>query len=178
MLKKKNRPGGVLAVFKYLDDLCEAIEKARDRPDFKGYDIFSPTSYHEIEEAANFGKSGVRFFTLVGAMTGTITGFGLALGMDYDWPIVVGGKTAGIYSVPAYFIFGFELTILFGGIMTIAGMLFMGKLPNPTQRILDRRFTDDHFGIFVPNASVGGEQAELLKSCGAQEIRQIAAETR
>ena len=113
----------------------------------------------------------------MGAMTGTASGFGLALGMDYDWLLTVGGKMGGIYSVPAYVIFGFELTILLGGIMTIAGMLIMGKMPNPTQRILDTRFTDDRFGIFVPNAALDGDQAAMLKSCGAQELKAIEAET-
>ena len=36
----------------------------------------------------------------------------MCLAMDYDWPLVVGGKTAGLYSLPAYVIFGFELMIL------------------------------------------------------------------
>jgi len=52
-------------------------------------------------------------------------------------------------------------------------MLVMGRLPNPTQRILDPRFTDDRFGIFVPNAKLEGEQAKLLKQCGAEELRLI-----
>ena len=170
----KTRPGGILAVFQYLDHVCEAMEKAQKRGDFDGHEVFSPTSYHEIEEAGNFGNSAVRWFTLVGAMTGTIVGFGLCLGMAWDWPIVVGGKTPGIYSFPAYVVIGFELTILLGGIATIIGMLVMGRIPNPTQRILDTRFTDDRFGIFVPGASPDGEQAKLLKACGAEEIREIA----
>lgn len=169
----KKRPGGVLAIYQYLDDLCDAIVKIKDRNDCEGYDVFSPTSYHEIEHAEGRPKSPVRFFTLVGGMTGTMTGFGMALLADYDWPIVVGGKTAGIYSLPAYVIFGFELTILFGGIMTIVGMLFMGRLPSPTQRIFDKRFTNDRFGIFIPNASLDGDQAKILKGCGAEELRTI-----
>lgn len=172
----KKRPGGVLAVFKYLDDLCEAIEKGKDRSDFSGFDVYSPTSYHEIEHAMGFKNSAVRFFTLVGAMTGTISGFALTLGMDFDWPLVVGGKTAGLPSVPAYVVIGFELTILLGGIATIFGMLIMGKLPNPTQRILDKRFTDDRFGIFVPHAALEGEQAKLLKDCGAEEVTLVHPE--
>lgn len=171
----KKRPGGILAVFQYLDDLTEAMEKARQRGDFDGHEVFSPTSYHEIEHAAGFGASAVRWFTLIGAMTGTVAGFGLALLTDWDWPSVVGGKTAGLPSLPAYFIIGFELTILLGGIATVFGMLFMGRIPNPTQRILDPRFTDDRFGIFVPNASLDGEQAKLLKQCGAEEVREIPA---
>lgn len=170
----KKRPGGVLAVFQYLDDLTEAIEKVRGREDCEGYDVFSPTSYHEIEHACGFGASPVRFITFLGGMTGTITGFGMALLADWDWPLVVGGKTAVFPSLPAYFIFGFELTVLFGGVATIFAMLGFGKLPNPTNRILDKRFTDDRFGIFIPYAEEGGEQANLLKACGAEEIRAIS----
>ena len=168
------RPGGILAIFQYLDNVCEAMEKANKRGDFDGHEVFSPTSYHEIEEAGGFGSSAVKWFTLVGAMTGTILGFGLCLGLDWDWALVVGGKTAGVPSLPAYVVIGFELTILLGGIATIIGMLVMGRIPNPKQRVLDPRFTDDRFGIFVPNASLDGEQAKLLKACGAEEIRQIA----
>src|SRR5688572_11001253 len=167
------RPGGILAVYQYLDNLTDAMKSIRDRADFKDHEVFSPTSYHEIEEALDAGASPVRWFTLSGALTGTVTGFGLALWLDYDWPQVVGGKLAGLYSVPAYVVIGFELTILFGGLMTILGMLVMGRLPNPKQRILDPRFTDDRFGIFVPNASLESEQARLLKQCGAEEIRII-----
>ncbi len=167
------RPGGVLAVYKYLDQLTDAMVAIRDRGDFKDHEVFSPTSYHEIEEALDAGPSPVRWFTLAGALTGTLTGFLLALWIDYDWPLVVGGKLGGLYSVPAYVVIGFELTILFGGIMTIVGMLVMGRLPNPKQRILDPRFTDDRFGIFVPNVALDGEQAKLLKQFGAEEIRLI-----
>lgn len=171
----KKRPGGILAVFKYLDSLTDAMEKVQKRGDFDGHEVFSPTSYHEIEHVGNFGDSPVRWFTFVGAMTGTLVGFGLALYTDFDWPLVVGGKTPGVPSLPAYVIIGFELTILLGGIATIIGMLVMCKIPNPTQRVLDKRFTDDRFGIFVPNALADGEQAKILKACGADEIRVIDA---
>jgi hypothetical protein len=148
----------------------------RGRSDFKDHEVFSPTSYHEIEEALDAGPSQVRWFTLAGALTGTLTGFGLGLWVDYDWPQVVGGKLPGLYSIPSYVILGFELTILFGGLMTILGMLVMCRIPNVKQRILDLRFTDDRFGIFVPNVALDGEQARLLKQYGAEEIRQIESE--
>jgi hypothetical protein len=170
------RPGGVLVIYKYLDQVTDAMVAIRDRSDFKDHEVFSPTSYHEIEEALGYGASPVRWFTLAGALTGTLTGFGLALWLDYDWPQVVGGKLSGLYSIPAYVVVGFELTILFGGLMTILGMLVMGRLPNPKQRILDPRFTDDRFGIFVPNVALGGEQAKLLEGFGAEEIRLIESE--
>lgn len=165
---------GVLAVYKYLDDLTDAISEIRGKSEFHGYEIFSPTSYHEIEHAAGYETSPVKWFTLAGGMTGTITGFGLALACDYDWPLVVGGKTAGVYSLPSYVIMGFELTILFGAIMTITGMLVMGRLPNPKARVYDVRTTDDHFAIFVPNVDLNSSQAATLKKHGAIEMKAIA----
>jgi hypothetical protein len=162
---------GILALFKHLDTTCHAIEKVKGRHDFKDHEIFSPTSYHEIEHACAYAPSPVRWFTFVGAMTGTLTGFALALLCDWDWPIVVGGKTPGIYSLPAYVVIGFEFTILFGAIATVAGILVMCRLPNPKVTILDARLTDDMFGIWVPDAAVDGPQAKLLKEAGAVEVK-------
>ena len=162
---------GVIGIFKYLDTFCEAIEKVRDRSDFNDFEALSPTSYHEIEHSHGLGASPVRFFTLIGALTGMCAGFALALYTDYDWPIVVGGKTPGIYSLPAYVVIGFECTILFGAIATILGMLVMGRIPNPKRRVLDNRITDDRFAIFSPGANMSGPQAQLLKELGAEEVR-------
>jgi hypothetical protein len=164
---------GVLAVYKYLDDLIDVMEAMKSRGDFQGHEVFSPTSYHDIEHAGGFSSSPVKWFTLIGACIGTFVGFALPLLTDYDWPIVVGGKTAGIASLPAYVIIGFELTILLGGIATIGGMLIMGRIPNPKATILDRRFTSDHFGVYVPNVNIDSTQAELLKKHGAIELRRV-----
>jgi len=60
--------------------------------------------------------------------------------------------------------------VLLGAIATIAGMLVMGRLPNPRDTVFDVRTTDDKFAIFVPGADQGGAQAEFLKSCGAEEV--------
>ena len=164
---------GILAVYQYLDDLTATVKKVRELPAFKDYEIYSPTSYHEIEHAAGYTDSPVKWFTLIGGLTGMTLGFALCLATDYDWPLVTGGKTPGIYSLPAYVIIGFEMTILLGAISTILGMLVCCKIPNPKDEVLDERFSDDHFGIFVPNASANDESARLLKEGGAIEVRTI-----
>jgi hypothetical protein len=171
MATKSDPDVGVIGVFRHLDTLCSAIERVRERDDFSGHEVLSPTSYHEIEHACGFGASPVRFFTLIGALTGMVSGFALALATDWDWPIIVGGKTPGIYSIPAYVVIGFECTILFGAIATILGMLVMGRLPNPKRRVLDPRTTDDRFAIYVPGARLDSPQAQLLRECGADEVR-------
>lgn len=162
---------GIIGIFRYLDTFCHAIERVRERSDFAGYEALSPTSYHEIEHSSGFGASPVRFFTLAGALTGMCAGFSLALLTDWDWPIIVGGKTPGVYSLPAYVVIGFECTILFGGIATILGMLVMGRIPNPKRRVLDVRTTDDKFAIFLPGVKADSPQAQLLRECGAEEVR-------
>jgi len=162
---------GVVAVFEYLDDFCHVLEKIKDRADFRDAETFSPTSYHEIEHSAGYKPSAVRFFTLTGALTGTCTGFGLPLLLDWEWPIVTSGKTPGIYSLPAYVVIGFELTILFGVIATVLGVLIMSRLPNPKAKVLDNRITNDRFVVFVPNATADSPQAKFLRECGAQEIK-------
>lgn len=172
MLKTTPKAGGIVAIFQYLDDVCTVIDKIKDRDDFENHEVLSHTSYHELMHKAEeqYGPSQVRWFTLAGALTGVTTGFGMPLWMDYDWPIVVGGKTAGLYSLPAYFIFGFELMILLGAIATILGMIVLGRLPNPKGRVFDPRITDDRFAVFVPGADLDGQQAELLTKFGAEEI--------
>lgn len=167
----KKTDNGVIGFFSYLDTFCEAIEKVRDREDFRNFEALSPTSYHEIEHASGFGASPVRWCTLTGALTGMFGGFGLCLLLDWDWPMVVGGKMAGMYSLPAYVVIGFECTILLGALATIFGMLFFGRIPNPKRRVLDERITDDKFAIFIPHIDENSSQAQLLKELGAEEVR-------
>lgn len=171
-MSSKKDSSGVLAIFQYLDQFTEVLHKIEGRTEFNGHEIYTPTSYHEVIEHAEkiYGPSEVRWFTLVGALTGIASGFALPLGLDWDWSIVVGGKTAGIYSLPAYFIFVFELMVLFGAIATIAGMLVMGRLPNPHAKIRDKRLSDDRFAIFIPGVSVDSDQARLMKQWGAEEV--------
>ncbi len=163
---------GIVAIFDYLDDVTKALEEIAEKAEFKDHELYTPTSFHDLIEIAEkkYGPSQVRWFTLTGGLTGAFTGFLMPLWMDYDWPIVVGGKTAGIYSLPAYFIFAFELMILFGSLCTITGMFVMGRFPNPEDTIFDERTSDDKFAIYVPGAQTGGSQSKALKDFGAVEV--------
>jgi hypothetical protein len=167
------RVTGIIAIFPYLDDVTNAIKHMRGRTDFARHDVYTPTSYHDIEEESQFGASPVRFFTLIGALTGMVTGFALCLAIDYDWPLVVGGKTPGVASLPAFVIIAFELAILFGAFGTIFAMLWYGRLANPMARIHDRRTTDDTFAIVLPGASTDSPQAQLFKQWGATEVKAL-----
>jgi hypothetical protein len=75
-----------------------------------------------------------------------------------------------------FVIVGFEFLILFGVLLSFAGMLIHSRLP---QRALpayyDPRFSDDRFGLLIVCRQDEREKiAGLLKEAGAEEIHDIA----
>src|SRR6266566_7403275 len=162
---------GVLALFGQLDATVDAIKKLRagGHTDFT---VYSPIPRHEIEDALDQAVSPVRMFTLIGGIAGCAFGAWLTLYMSYDWPLVVGGKPVG--SIPPYVVIMFEMTILFGALSTILGIVFNAVFA--ARRLgtvaYDARFTNDKFGIFVPSEPARAGQVEsLLRGAGAEEVR-------
>lgn len=162
---------GVLGVFAHLDTLLDAIKKLR-AAGHADFTVYSPIPRHEIEDALGQAVSPVRMFTLIGGIAGCAIGAWLTLWMSYDWPINVGGKPIG--AIPPYVVIMFEMTILFGALSTILGIvlnaLFAARRSGTI--MYDPRFTNDRFGIFVPAESgKAGAIESLLKQSGAEEVR-------
>src|SRR5207247_2668088 len=105
---------------------------------------------HELEQVLDQPTSSVRMWTLIGGIAGCAIGAWLTLYMSYDWPVQVGGKTIG--SIPPYVVIMFEMTVLFGALNTLLGLLLNVLLATRHQGTIayDPRFTNDTFGIFVP----------------------------
>jgi hypothetical protein len=163
--------GTMLAVFDALDTTVEAVERLRAAKAGK-LTVFSPMPSHDLEHALHPAQSPVRLFTLVGGLTGTATGFALPTWTSLDWPLMTGGKP--MISMPAWVIIGFELTILFGALSTVAGLLILARLPNRKPLIIyDPAFSADRFGVQVePPAERAAEIREILTSAGAVEVRE------
>ena len=160
---------GILASFVHIDAAVDAIRalRAMGRRDLV---VYSPTPNHEIEEALNHRVSPVRLFTLIGGLSGCTAGFAMTIWMSYDWPVVVGGKP--IASIPPYVVIGFELTILFGALSTVAAVALFSALMGKRGVAYDPRFSDDQIGIFVPVTPDQRPSVEqLLRSAGAVEVR-------
>jgi Protein of unknown function (DUF3341) len=163
---------GVLGVFGHLDSTVAAIQSLKDGGHGDEITVYSPVPRHELEAVLQQPTSPVRMWTLIGGITGCGVGAWVTLYMSYDWPVVVGGKPVG--SILPYVIIMFEMTVLFGALTTILGLLFNALLASRHQGTIayDPRFTNDKFGIFV---RCGGDQApameSLLKGAGAEEVR-------
>jgi hypothetical protein len=163
--------GGLLGIFDGLDTTLDAIGRLK-KAGHRQLTVFSPLPSHELEHVLRPPKSPVRLFTLVGGLTGTATGFALPTWTSMDWPLVTGGKP--IISLPAWVIIAFELTILFGALSTVAGMLIVARLPNRKPlAVYDPSFSSDRFGVYVRvPADRDGEVRQVLREAGALEVRE------
>jgi hypothetical protein len=165
----RSRPApGVLAAFEHIDAATDAIKALRARG-HRNLTVYSSHPNHELEDALETPTSPVRLFTLIGGLTGCTAGFGMAIWMNLDWPLLVGGKA--IAAVPAFVVLGFELTVLIGALSSVFGVVILCLLLRNSGAAYHPRFSDDRIGIFVPAA---GDQAgaieELVRTAGAVEV--------
>jgi molybdopterin-containing oxidoreductase family membrane subunit len=162
----------VLGVFAHVDTTIQAIRDLRAKG-FSDLTVYTPVPVEEIEHEVEKVRplSKVRLFTLVGALTGTATGFFLTIWSSLKWELVTGGKAP--VSIPPFVIIAFELTILLGGLASALAVLVLGQLPKlRPSATYDPRFTLDRFGVAV---ACPPEQVEsvrsMLTAAGAEEVR-------
>ena len=120
---------GIMAEF----DSATALVAAARRTHEAGYrkiDAYSPFPVEELAEAIGFHKNRVALVTLIGAIIGGLSGYCLQYWIAViSYPINVGGRP--YHSWPSFIIVTFEMTILFGGISAVFGMLALNGLPMP-----------------------------------------------
>ena len=154
--------------------VADVAQRLRGRG-FTDLEIYSPVPSHEIDRALDEKPSRVRIYTLVGGLAGVITGYAMTIWMANDWQIMLGGKPFS--SIPPYTIIAFELTILFGGLLTALGLFVVGRLP---QASLDaesqRRFSAEDFGLVVRCRDRDVSEIDaLLRDGHAKEVQVVQA---
>ena len=165
----------VLGILKTPHATTQAVHALRDAG-FDDLEVYSPCPSHEIEHALDRGPSIVRLYTLIGCLTGVTLAYYMQIWMAYDWPIVIGGKPFA--SIPAYTIVGFELNILFGGVLTGAGLLIHGiwKVSRQKHSAYQPSFSGDDFGCVVDcHEDQVARVRELLENAGSTEVRVVSA---
>jgi hypothetical protein len=160
-----------MASYDYLDSTVDAIKALRE-DGFEEITAFSPYPEHHIEKALGYGASPVRVFTFFGGLTGAATGFAFTTFTAIDWPLVTGGKP--IVSIPPYVIIAFELTILFGTLATVIGVLWNMRIPNlKTNVVYDPQFSAGRFGVYVTAEADRLAQARsILEANGPSQVQE------
>lgn len=166
---------GILASYEYLDSTVDAIGNLR-KAGFKQIKAYAPYPEHHIEHALGYDQSPVRVFTLVGALTGTATGFAFTSWTSVDWPLVVGGKP--IIAIPAFIPIVFEMTVLFGALATVIGLFILSRLPDLKPAVVyDPEFTAGRYGVYIEAEGARLEEARrIMKAEEPIELREGAAD--
>ena len=142
---------GLMAEF---DNVNDAITAAR-RTYGAGYrkiDAYSPFPVEELSEAIGFHKNGVALVCLIGGLLGGTGAFTLQWWINnVSYPVNIGGRP--LNSWPSFIIVTFEMTILFGGLSAVFGMLALNGLPMPYHPVFNvpqfESVTKDHFFVMI-----------------------------
>jgi hypothetical protein len=123
-----------------LEALIQGGVKPRD------IQIYAPHPVYKAEEILEMKPSLVRWFALVGGLTGAATGYLLTSLTALDWPLPVGNKP--IVGIPPFTVIAFELAVLFGGLSAFLGFIVTSRMP-AVRTIISQDEFRDHFEIHV-----------------------------
>ena len=120
---------GMIAEFDNPTALVNAARAAREKG-YRKLDAYSPFAIEELNDVLHLHKNKLPLIVLIGGILGGLTGYLMQYYVTViDFPINVGGRP--LHSWPAYIIITFELTILFGAISALLGLLALCGLPMP-----------------------------------------------
>jgi hypothetical protein len=164
----------LVSVFDLPDDVVDVVAKLRGRG-FEDVETYSPAPFEQVDDALDSRPSKVRAFTLVGGLIGVVAGFALQIWASWEWPIKVAGKPFA--SIPPYVIIGFEMMILFAGVLTLLGFLVVGGLyPRKLSSSYSSRFSAEEFGVVVSCADCDVAEIDtLLRAHSAKEVTLVDA---
>jgi hypothetical protein len=159
----------LLAVYERPDQVAEVATRLRARG-HGDLETYSPAPFAEVDDAVIPKPSRVRLYTLIGGLTGVVSGYAMTVWMANDWPIMLGGKPFS--SIPPYTIIAFELTILFGSLLTVLGLLRVAGLPSARpDPVYSARFSAEDFGVAVRCRDRDVVEIDaLLRGHGAREV--------
>jgi hypothetical protein len=167
---------GMMAEFDSATALVAAARKTHEAG-YRKIDAYSPFPVEELAEAIGFHTNRVALVTLIGAMIGGLSGYLMQYWMNaVNYPVVVGGKP--VHSWPSFIVITFEMTILFGGISAVFGMLALNGLPMPYHPVFNvPRFamaTKDRFFLIVFSTDPKYKPTEVRQFLESLEPRSIS----
>lgn len=112
----------------------------------KDITIYAPHPVHGFEHLVNPKPSKLKFFTLVSALTGTLTGLGFTIFTVESFPLDTSGKP--LISLPPFIIISYELTILFGGVVSFLAFLLLSRMPS-LKNIMDQKDYGNQYAIVI-----------------------------
>lgn len=169
---------GLVAEFNSVDEILQAAVKVREAG-FSSWDTHTPFPIHGMDKAMGVRKTFLPWISMVCGMTGTTVGLLMQWWMNaYDYPYLISGKP--YFSLPANIPVIFELTVLFGALSTVVGMLALNGLPRLYHPLItNERFlkvTDDKFFVVIEAVDPKFDRnstKEFLSSLGSSAVEEV-----
>jgi len=128
-MSESNPVYGLMAEFDSAQELLDAAHMTHEAG-YQKMDAYSPFPVEGLAEAIGFRKNRVALVVLIGAILGGLSGYMLQYWVAaITYPTNIGGRP--YHSWPSFIIVTFEMTILFGGLSAVFGMLALNGLPMP-----------------------------------------------
>jgi Alternative complex III, ActD subunit len=167
---------GLMAEFATPTDIVAAAKRTHEAG-YRKIDAYSPFPIEELAEAIGFHRDGVALVTLVGGLLGMFGGYILQYWIHaINYPINVGGRPFN--SWPAFIVVTFEMTILFGGLAAVFGMLALNGLPMPYHPVFNvPRFafaSKDRFFLIIFSSDAKYDPAGTRRFLESLEPRSIS----
>jgi hypothetical protein len=171
-------PNFVVATFSDADSLVKAV-RATTRENFKVYDVYAPYPIHGLDEAMGIRHSRLPWVTFIVGLSALIGALILQFYTSVlDWPLNVGGKPNN--STLAFLPITFELTVLLGGLSTVAALFIKARLyPGKKEQLIAEGVTNNKFALVLrkKDASFDARRArQLLEQSGADRVQEKEAE--
>jgi hypothetical protein len=170
---------GVMAEFEDPTSLVNAARAAYEMG-FRKLDAYTPFPIEELNDVLHLHKNKLPLIVLCGGVLGALTGYMLQYFVTVIYfPINVAGRP--LHSWPSYIVITFELTILFGALATVLGLLGLCGLPMPYHPVFNvPRFSAasrDRFFLCIeatdPMFNVQ-TTSRFLESMDAKEVSEVA----
>src|SRR5580765_6626051 len=177
-MAKRDPIYGIMAEFDSAQALVDAAKKTHEAG-YKKIDAYSPFPIEGLAEDIGMHFDEVPLTVLIGGIIGGCTGYLMQYWMSaVDYPLNIGGKPP--HSWPAFIPITFEMTILFGGISAVLGMLALNGLPMPYHPVFNvPRFamaTKDRFFLIVFSTDLKYSPAgtrQFLESLGPRCFSEV-----
>ncbi len=169
---------GLMAEFRTPDELLTAALAAHGAG-YRRMDAYSPLPVEGLEDVIRTRRLWMPAIVLLGGLTGGLSGYLLQWWISVvDYPLNVGGRP--YHSWPAFIPVTFELTILFGALAAVLGMLALNNLPSPYHPVFNvARFqlaSQNRFFLCIEAADPKFQleaTRKFLQDLGSQEVNEV-----
>ena len=170
---------GLMAEFENPSELVAAARAAREKG-YRKLDAYTPFPIEELTEALHMHHNKLPLIVLIGGILGGLSGYLLQYYVTVVYfPINIAGRP--LHSWPAYIIITFEMTILFGALSCVLGLLGLCRLPEPYHPVFNvPRFafaSRNRFFLCIESTDPLFDKektSEFLESLEPREVSEVA----